>query len=145
MALALPVKYQAEGRLGLVPELIEDAVLSIIEGSPGKTRLGPVRANMENTGIDGATLINYLSSTFLGWVNQPEYLVMGKYDPFQGYTRFVAVKASKRGNDVYSKRIKDRLSPLMELPDIRFFNWKDRSKRHKTRALFATLTYDPGI
>ena len=35
------------------------------------------------------------------------------------------------------------MDPLLELPDITFFNWKDRSKNHKTRAWFASLTYDP--
>jgi len=145
MALAFPVKYQAEGSLGLVPsmESIEAPELIIEEGSPGKIRLGPVRANIENTGIDGATLINYLPPVFLEWTHQDEYLIMGKYHHLLGYLGFVAVKASKRGNDVYSKRIKDRLNPLMELPDIRFFDWKDRSKRQKTRAIFTTLTYDP--
>lgn len=143
MALAFPVKYQAEGSLGLIPELIEDAVLSIIEGPLHKTRLGPVRANMENTGIDGATLINYVQAEYLSWVKNTEYLIMGKWHPFRGYLRFVAVKASKRGNDVYARRLRERFLELMGLPDTRFFDWKDRETDHKTRATFTTLTYDP--
>ena len=143
MALALPVKYQAEGSLGLVPHLIEEPVLSIIEGSPDKVRLGPVRANMENTGIDGATLINYLQAVFLSWVKNTEYLVMGKYHPFKGFLRFVAVKASKRGNDVYAKRLRKKFSELMSIPDVKYFDYKDRGTDHKTGAAFTTLTYDP--
>ena len=30
----------------------------------------------------------------------------------------------------------------MALPDIQFFNWRDRSSRHKTRALFVTLEFN---
>ena len=52
-----------------------------------------------------------------------------------------AVKAAKRGNDVYAWRLKKRLEHLKSIPDVKFFNYKDRSTRHKTRALFVTLTY----
>lgn len=50
-------------------------------------------------------------------------------------------KASKRGNDVYSAKLRKRLNHLYNLPQREFFNFKDRSRRHKTRSVFVTLTY----
>jgi len=143
LALGLPVKYQDPGLMGLVPPLPEvPEELVIWEGSPGKKRLGPVRATLYNTGIDGATLVNYASRAYLEWVRETEYLVLGKYDPLKGFVKYKAVKASKRGNDVYSRRLRERFREIMELEDVQFFNYKDRSGRHKTRAIFVTLTYD---
>jgi len=145
MVGAFPVKFQelmpSIAGPGVQEEVQEE--LTIIEGSADKVRLEPVRTRLYQSGLDGATMINYLVSMYLRWVRQNEYLIMGQYDTVKGYLEWVAVKASKRGNDVYAKRIKDRVDPLLELPDITFFNWKDRSKHHKTRAWFASLTYDP--
>lgn len=90
-------------------------------------------------------MINFLVLMYLQWVRQTEYLVLGLYDSLEGYIEYVGVKASKRGNDVYAKRIKDRVDLLLDLPDIIFFNWKDRSKHHKTRALFVSLNYSENV
>jgi len=145
LALGLPVKYQDPGLMGLVPPLPElPDELVIDEGFPEKMRLGPVRANMYREGVDGATLVNYAVSTYREWVQQTEYLVLGKYDPLLGFIGFKAVKAAKRGNDVYNRRIRERFNEVMRLPNVNFFNYKDRSSKHTTRALFTTLTYDPG-
>ena len=144
MALGLPVKYQDPELMGLAPIIIEEELkeeLNIWEGSPDKMRLGPVRARMYNEGIDGATLVSYAVATYREWVAQTEYLVMGLYNPREGYEEFKAVKAAKRGNDVYHKRVRERFGELMELPNVQFFNYKDRSSKHTTRALFVSLTY----
>ena len=125
------------------PGIVSEELLVLPSDSPAKVRLSRVRARLFEDHIDGATLLNYASSIYLDWVRETEYLVLGKYDPLEGYTEFVGVKASKRGNDVYAKRVRDRWAPLMELPDVHFFSYKDRSKNHLTRAIFVTLTYDP--
>jgi len=142
MALALPVKYQDPEALGVVSNPDSESSLIINEGSSNKVRLGPVRNSLFNWGVDGATLVNYASMKYVEWVHQTEYLVFGRYNPFKGYKEFKAVKASKRGNDVYAKRVHDRFSKVMDLPNIRFFNYKDRSRSHKTRAFFITLEYN---
>ena len=54
---------------------------------------------------------------------------------------FKAVKMAKRGNDVYARRIKKRLGGLDQVPNINWFNPRDRSRRASTQALFVTLTY----
>ncbi len=49
-----------------------------------KVRLNAVRAQLEIIGIDGATLVNYAQRTYLEWVHQPEYLILGEYDQVEG-------------------------------------------------------------
>jgi len=59
-------------------------------------------------------------------------------------TETFAVKCSKRGNDVYRKRVYRRFKELSQLVEkVNFFNPRDRRGGKKTRALFVTLTYDP--
>jgi hypothetical protein len=82
-----------------------------------------------------------IERAYLEWVSYPEYMVLQGEHVHTGEKRWKAVKVSKRGNDVYNWRLKKRLKRVEELPDLTFFGWKDRSKRHKTRALFVTLTY----
>lgn len=121
----------------------EESDLTFIEGAANKIRLNHIRANIGLSGFEGATLSNYLVRSYLNWVQEDEYLILAEYDEVEGYTgNYVGVKASKRGNDVYAKRVKDRFSRLHEVPNVEFFNHKDRSKRHKTKALFTTLTFD---
>ena len=126
----------------LVPDIVPEE-LQVLPGDTGKILLSRVRARLWENPIDGASLVNYAVSTYLQWVRQVVYLVMAKYDPFVGFVGYRAHKASKRGNDVYARRIKKAWASLMELPDVLFFNYKDRSKTHLTRAFFITLTYNP--
>lgn len=50
------------------------------------------------------------------------------------------IKASKRGNDVYQNLVESKLSGMMELPNLQFFDEHSADKR--TCLLFITLTYD---
>jgi len=54
----------------------------------------------------------------------------------------IAVLGSKRGNSVYTHKIRKRLAPIRNYPDHQFFNFRDRSRRHKTKALFVDYTYN---
>ena len=56
-----------------------------------------------------------------------------------------AILGSKRGNKVYNYRIRRRLEPIRNYPDVKFFNYKERSRRHKTKALFVDYTYPRSI
>ena len=127
----------------IVPDIVPKELLVLPSDAPGKVRLSRVRARLWENPIDGASLVNYAVSTYLDWVRETEYLIMGKYDPLSGFTNYRGFKASKRGNDVYAKRVREAWSPLMELPDVYFFDYKDRSKNHQTRALFTSHTYAP--
>ncbi len=75
------------------------------------------------------------------WVSQDEYLIFRKENIHTYEKTWKAVKASKRGNDVYVRRVKDRLKHLSSIHNVEFFDYGDRSRRHKTRVLFTSLTY----
>lgn len=87
------------------------------------------------------------------WVSQDEYLLlqMTTTEPslnasVKWDSQFIAVKCSKRGNDVYRDRVKKSLSDVLDnLSDLSFFNAKERdlmSKNIKTPLISVTLTYD---
>ena len=76
-------------------------------------------------------------------MKQDEALVMHSYNELTKETSVIAVKASKRGNDVYRWRLKNRFKELDSLigqDDVSFFN-RD-SPNPKTRCIFVTFTYD---
>ena len=78
---------------------------------------------------------------FIYWSKFVEYLIFRKENIYTYEKQYKAVKAAKRGNDVYSWRLDKRLKHLYDLPQIVFFNFKNRSIVQKTRAVFVTLTY----
>ena len=85
--------------------------------------------------------LKFVVDSFREWSSYPEWLVFCGEHKHTGEMRFKAVKSAKRGNDIYAWRIKKRMAELLEaLPDVEFFNPRDRSSRHKTKALFVTLT-----
>ena len=102
-----------------------------------KPRLSRYRALMSYDNPD----LESIERAYLDWVSYPEYMIFQGEHRHTGEKRWKAVNASKRGNDVYNWRLSKRLDWVDDLPNLTFFNWKDRSKRHKTRALFVTLTY----
>jgi hypothetical protein len=85
--------------------------------------------------------IKEITNAFEEWSEFDEYLIFRRENIHTYEKKHKAVKASKRDNDVYAWRMKKRLEKLRSLPDEIFYNYKDRSGRHKTRAIFVTLTY----
>ncbi len=85
--------------------------------------------------------IEQIMDDYLTWVNYVEYLIFRRENIYTYENTYRAVKAAKRGNDVYAWRLGKRLQKMYHLPEISFFNRKDRSKRQKTKVLFITLTY----
>ncbi len=102
-----------------------------------KPRLNYYRALLSRDNPD----IEAIMKQYLVWVDYVEYLIFRKENRYTYEMSWKAVKASKRGNDVYAWRLKKRIQKMYDLPEISFFNRKDRSKRQKTKALFITLTY----
>ena len=102
-----------------------------------KPRLSRCRAQLSYDDPD----LESIERAYLDWVSYPEYMVLQGEHVHTGEKRWKAVKASKRGHDVYNWRLAKRLNWVDNLPNLTFFGWKDRSRRHKTRALFVTLTY----
>jgi hypothetical protein len=110
----------------------------------GKPRLNAARSyflGLRNGDLQG--LVDYYES----WRDLSEYLVLQnqnfKQDLKTDIKKTIAVKCSKRGNDVYRNRVRKRLDWMNGLQDVRFFKDEDISKGlAKTRMIFFTLTYD---
>jgi len=102
-----------------------------------KPRLEYYRALLS---FDNPDLVKIIDA-FIYWSKFVEYLTFRKEDIHTYEKEYRLVKAAKRGNDVYSWRLNNRLKHLYNLPQIEFFNFKDRNREQKTRAIFVTLTY----
>ena len=102
-----------------------------------KPRLSHYRGLLSYDNPDIHTIVE----GYTDWVSQDEYLIFRRENVHTFEKDWKAVKASKRGNDVYVNRVKNRLRHLSSIPDVKCFDYNDRSKRHKTRVLFVTLTY----
>ena len=86
------------------------------------------------------------------WVSQDEYLLLQRtvnepsvHASVKWDSQYIAVKCSKRGNDVYRHRVLNSLSSVLQgLPDRSFFNPKERElqKKIRTPLVSVTLTYD---
>ena len=70
-------------------------------------------------------------------------MILSKWNKDKWKNDVVAVKCSKRGNDVYRSRVKSRFVGLSHKAEkLEFFNPKDRNNEKTTYALWTTLTYD---
>jgi len=89
-----------------------------------------------------------LESLYVYWRDLPEFMVLRheSMNPrtFSSEWDYVAVKCSKRGNDVYASRVKRRLNWLSNCENVQFFDVSDFStvKKVFTSALWVTLTWD---
>jgi hypothetical protein len=92
--------------------------------------------------------LDLLERLYEYWRDLPEYLVLRSLQinpkTFSSNWSYVAVKCSKRGNDVYALRVKKSLDGLFSVPDVKFFDVNDFTpdKTVETSALWLTLTYD---
>jgi len=106
--------------------------------------------NLEDLGFESFDdVLGFGEGLFSYWRDLSEFIVLRKRWVGKGEKNdeYLAVKCSKRGNDVYQRRIKLRLGWLdQEVPDKRFFEIKDFQvdKAVKTSLLWITLTWDPG-
>ena len=77
------------------------------------------------------------------WVSENTYMILSKWNKEKGKNDVFAIKCSKRGNDIYRHRVKQRFVGLSQKSEqLEFFNPKDRSNDKTTCALWTTLTYD---
>jgi hypothetical protein len=111
----------------------------------GKIRLSRVRFLNQHEKID----IPELNNIFEAWVNYDEGLILQEQNLKTFEKKTIGVKASKRGNDVYRWRIKNRLKEIEELADLQdiiffspFVDGVSEEVNPKTPCLFITFTYD---
>ena len=87
--------------------------------------------------------VSEIVDKYTEWVSVVTYMILNRIDLKTFNSEVFAVKASKRGNDVYRQRVYRRFKEFCQLVEnVFFFNPKDRKEEKKTKALFITLTYD---
>lgn len=113
--------------------------------SKGRPRLFYARNYFQQFGLDENSNFQELIEFYLEWRNFDEYLVLQKQtDSLRGngevVRKTIAIKCSKRGNDVYGRRLWKRLKFLYEFNDMVLFDPRGNVKT--TNVLLVTLTYD---
>jgi len=136
--------------------LFDPRIYYELTDSKGRPRLYHARKmllneeNLEDLGFESFNhVLRFGESLFSYWRDLSEFILLRKHWLGKGEKKdeYLAVKCSKRGNDVYQRRIKLRLGWLhQEVPDKRFFEIKSFQvdKAVKTSLLWITLTWDPG-
>lgn len=119
----------------------------------GKPRLAEARREFLPLNQDKIPL---LLEAFEYWKEFDEWLIIKDEDLKRGKNSYFGVKASKRGNDVFARRLKDKLRFLKDAEDREFFDpsefseddLEDIAKAHIPKKkvspglLWITLTYD---
>jgi hypothetical protein len=92
--------------------------------------------------------LDLLESLYVYWRDMDEYLVLRSVQmnpkTLASQWQYVAVKCSKRGNDIYRHRVKRRLNWLGDGENVKFFDVSDFTvdKQVLSSAIWLTLTYD---
>lgn len=119
-------------------------ILKNVTNDDGKPRLSLARQNLliemrqANVGV--------LSELYRSWRDFDEYLLLKGTHFKTGEEKFIAVKCSKRGNDIFSERLNKKLGFLHTLDGVTIFKPSDFENKYnpvvKTNLLWVTLTYD---
>ena len=87
--------------------------------------------------------LEQITEKYKEWVSEDTYMILSKWNKEKSKNNVYAVKCSKRGNDVYHSRVKNRFVGLSHKAEkLTFFNPNDRINEKTTSALWITLTYD---
>lgn len=91
--------------------------------------------------------IPLLVNVFDLWKNYDTYLFLKGTHVETNKIQYILSRCSKRGNDIYARRIESRLGFLKYGGEGKFFNPLDFDGKKKvtTRLLWVTLTFDPRI
>ena len=127
------------------PSFDEYGFFTELRDDQGRPRLSCARhyflPNLEQKDVP------YLVEGFEAWKKYHEYLLIKGENRVNGKKLFLAVKCSKRGNDVFSRRLDKRLGFLRALKGLRLFRPEDfkPNRKVKTNLLWLTLTYNPVV
>jgi hypothetical protein len=120
---------------------LEYEVLSEVVDDKGRPRLSCARALFLPLEQPSVPLLN---EVFKFWQNYAEYLVLKGENVVSGEKLFLAVKCSKRGNDVFARRLERKLGFFKSVKGVKLFDPKDfgADRSVYTNLLWVTLTYD---
>ena len=112
---------------------------SVFYNEEGKIRLARVREELKRDNFTDEDLVRIYQK----WRDFNEYAVYAEIN-YDNSIQYKAIKLSKRGNDVYNWRIKQRFSEIESLAEFygneRIFDLNEPNP--KTNCLFVTFTYD---
>jgi hypothetical protein len=130
---------RAERAVSLSPQLRQAMV-----DNRGNPRLAKARDYFLPLDVEK---LDELEGAFGFWQNFDEYALLKGENSRMGKTKFVAVKAAKRGNDVYARRLDEKLGFLNRLEKTQLFSISDFKTDHKvqTRLLWVTWSWDSKI
>lgn len=119
-------------------------ILSNISGENGKPRLKHARSYFVRISQED---IPVLQEAFQIWRDYDEHMLLRGENLFNGEKVHVAVKCSKRGNDVFTQRLDRKLGFLRGFEGIKLFSLLDFQKCEymPSNLLFVTLTYNPAL
>lgn len=124
---------------------VGDELLHNILDQRGKPRLAAAR----NFLLDSVCQENIsgITRAFEFWKNYHEYILLMGRNLLTDEEQFVGVKASKRGNDVFTRRLDRELGFLGNLEGIQLFSLEDFEKNSymPTNLLWITLTFNPHL
>jgi len=120
---------------------LEYDVLSEVVDDKGRPRLSCARAYFLPLEQDALEL---MKEVFQFWQNYAEYMLLKGENVVNGEKLFLAVKCSKRGNDVFARRLERKLGFFKAVKGVKLFDPKDfgADRSVKTNLLWVTLTYD---
>jgi hypothetical protein len=131
---------------GYTEKTLNSNVLSAISDCFGNIRLARIRDYLEQPKQSD---VDFLMSIYQTWVTSPEALLLQGTHTETGEKRLIGVKCSKRGNDVFNKRLDKKLAFLGDLKSegYEFFDSADFTANKKifSSALWVTLTFDSKI
>jgi len=147
----IPLPESSKDRSVFDPNVYEE-----LTDQKGRPRLHHARKmlldpqNLEDLGFQSfEDVLRFGEGLFSYWRDLAEYVLIRKRWVGHGEEKedeYLAVKCSKRGNDVYQRRIQTRFRWLnQEIPDKQFFKMRDFQvdRAVKTSLLWITLTWDP--
>jgi len=112
----------------------------------GDIRLSEAREALLDC-VDDTPSIPIIGEAYRRWRDQDEYLLLNGENLQTGDVKRIGVKCSKRGNDVFTRRLDSRLGFLYQLDGVEIFSPSDfdGNETAPTNLLFVTLTYDPSV
>lgn len=130
----------------LQEKTLNSDVLSAISDSYGNIRLARIRDYLTHPGQSD---VDFMQEIYLKWVSSPEALILQGTHSETGEKKMIGVKCSKRGNDVFNRRLDGKLCFLESLKSKGFelFGTADFTvdKKVFSSALWVTLTFDSKI
>lgn len=127
----------------LAPQLDRDEVFKAILNAKGVPRLSRAKGYFQNLQQSDIPL---LVEAYTYWKEFNEYMLLFGKKQFsrKKEQKFVLVKCSKRGNDVFASRLQRKLGFLEKYSDQRFFDASDFKvdKKVFSSLLWVTLTYN---